>query len=178
MAEIILVTGGARSGKSSHAQDLAEAVAGERLYIATCPPGLDDEMRQRIALHREERQGRGWRTIEEMHDPAGVLNKNRENDVVLVDCLTLWINNLLYEKNGALSEDDIAARCEELLTVGRKLSGTLILVTNELGCGVVPENPLARRFRDLVGRCNQLIAAGADRVILVVSGIPLTIKGD
>jgi len=177
MVEIILITGGARSGKSRHAQGLAEARSGARLFIATSPV-VDDEMRERIARHQFDRGDRGWRTIEEPIQLKEALAANRDEEVVLVDCLTLWISNLLFEADEPelFSEDKIEGLCRELLTETRGRSGTVIFVTNEVGAGIVPENPLARRFRDLAGRCNQVIAAGANRVDLITCGIPQTIK--
>ena len=178
MAQIILITGGSRSGKSTYAQTLAESIPGSRTYIATCPP-LDEEMAARIQKHRAQRQASLWQTLEETIDLAGALLKTRESQVRLVDCLTLWINNLLYEaeKQGQeITEEDMLERCTQLLTACKELPGTVIFVTNEVGMGIVPDNPLARHYRDLAGRCNQIMAAGADRVILMVSGLPLNMK--
>lgn len=181
MAHLILITGGCRSGKSRYAQTLAEGLPGRRLFIATCPV-LDAEMQDRVRRHREARAAHAWETVEAPADLAEALEQSaaHERDVVLVDCLTLWINNLMHEaslRGKDLSEDDIAARCDELLAAARRSAGTVIFVTNEVGLGIVPDNALARRFRDLVGRCNQTIAAGADTVTLVTCGIPLTLKG-
>jgi adenosylcobinamide kinase/adenosylcobinamide-phosphate guanylyltransferase len=178
MAQIILITGGSRSGKSTYAQTLAESIPGSRTYIATCPP-LDEEMAARIKKHRAQRQASLWQTLEETVDLAGALLKTRKSRVRLLDCLTLWINNLLYEaeKQGReITEDDMLERCTHLLTACKELPGTVIFVTNEVGMGIVPDNPLARHYRDLAGRCNQIMAAGADRVILMVSGLPLNMK--
>jgi adenosylcobinamide kinase/adenosylcobinamide-phosphate guanylyltransferase len=179
MAQIILITGGARSGKSRHAQALAEAQPGKRLFLATSPV-IDGEMHQRIARHQADRQGQGWRTVEEELHPAAVLAGNPEAEVVLLDCLTLWVSNLLFaaEEPEYFTEAMIAELTEELLGAARQRPGVVIIVTNEVGLGIVPENPLARRYRDLIGRSNQTIAAAADRVVLVVCGIPLTIKGE
>ena len=178
MAEIILITGGSRSGKSAFAERTAEALPGPRAYIATCP-AIDPEMEERIRKHKETRRGRGWETIEECVDLAGVIRRAEGCRVLLVDCLTLWINNLLYEaeKRGELfTEEAAAGRCRVLVDACRGFGGTVIFVTNELGMGIVPGNETARRFRDIAGRCNQEIAAAADRVTLVVSGIPLLLK--
>ena len=179
MAEIILITGGARSGKSRHAQALAEARPGKRLFIATSPV-IDAEMHHRIERHQADRQGQGWRTVEEELRPADILTGNPEETVVLLDCLTLWVSNLLFaaEAPEYYTETRLAELAEELVGAARNRQGAVIIVTNEVGLGIVPENPLARRYRDLVGRCNQTIAAGADRVDLVVCGIPLSIKGE
>jgi adenosylcobinamide kinase / adenosylcobinamide-phosphate guanylyltransferase len=179
MAEIILITGGSRSGKSSRAQTMAEALPGPRIYIATALP-LDDEMSARIAKHQTQRQATPWVTIEEPLALSGALLKTRDSRVRLVDCLTLWINNLLYEaeqQGRAMTEDDMVRHCRDVLTTCAALDGTVIFVANEVGLGIVPDNPLSRNFRDLAGRCNQTLAAGADEVILVVCGQPLWIKG-
>jgi adenosylcobinamide kinase/adenosylcobinamide-phosphate guanylyltransferase len=178
MAEIILITGGSRSGKSAFAEKTAEALPGPRTYIATCP-AIDPEMEERIRKHREARRGKGWETIEETADLAGVIRRAGACRVLLVDCLTLWINNLLYEaeKGGEIfTEEAAAGLCRELTDSCRAFGGTVIFVTNELGMGIVPDNETARRFRDIAGRCNQEIAAAADTVTLVVSGIPLNLK--
>ena len=179
MAEIILITGGARSGKSRHAQVLAETLPGERIFIATSPV-IDEEMRKRIERHQAERQGQGWETFEEELDPAAVLAGHPEAKVVLLDCLTLWVSNLLFaaEEPEYFTEAKIGELAAELVAAAQQRRGTVLIVTNEVGLGIVPENPLARRYRDLVGRCNQTVAAGADRVDLVTCGIPLTIKGE
>lgn len=178
MARIIFITGGSRSGKSAHGQALAESIAGPRVYIATCPV-VDDEMAARIQKHRAQRQASDWQTIEEPLDLAGALRGTRESSVRLIDCLTLWINNLLYDaqrQNRDVTEDDIARLCADVLSVCSELPGAVIFIANEVGLGIVPDNPLSRRYRDLAGRCNQILAAGADRVILMICGLPLEIK--
>jgi adenosylcobinamide kinase/adenosylcobinamide-phosphate guanylyltransferase len=178
MAEIILVTGGSRSGKSSWALARAEEIPGPRLYLATCPV-IDPEMDERVRKHQEERRGKGWETIEETIDLAGVIRRHGDGRTILVDCLTLWINNLMFEREkqgGALTEEDITEYCRDIATTCRKISGSVFFVTNEVGMGIVPDNETARRFRDIAGRCNQQMAGTADRVILLVSGIPLHIK--
>jgi adenosylcobinamide kinase / adenosylcobinamide-phosphate guanylyltransferase len=178
MAKIILITGGGRSGKSAFAQKTAEALPGPRVYIATCPV-IDSEMEERIRKHREARRGKGWETIEETVDLAGVIRRAGAYRVLLVDCLTLWANNLLYEatqRGERFTEEAAACRCRELLDAGGAFPGTVIFVTNELGMGIIPENETARRFRDIAGRCNQEIAAAAATVTLMVSGIPIHLK--
>jgi adenosylcobinamide kinase/adenosylcobinamide-phosphate guanylyltransferase len=180
MARIILVTGGGRSGKSTFAQGLAEAMAGSRAYIATCPV-IDDEMAERVRKHREARKAGRWITIEEPLALADALRREGGHDVCLVDCLTLWVNNVVYEaeKEGRdVTEEDIARLCDEIVEACRRRAGTVIFVTNEVGMGIIPANPLARRYRDLAGRCNQVIAREAETAILMVSGIPVTIKGN
>jgi adenosylcobinamide kinase/adenosylcobinamide-phosphate guanylyltransferase len=178
MAEIILITGGSRSGKSAFAQKRAEQLPGPRAYVATCPV-IDTEMEERIRKHREARRGRGWATIEEAVDLAGVIRRADGYRLLLVDCLTLWINNLLYEaerRGERFTEEAAADCCRELIAAAAAFPGTVIFVTNELGMGIIPENETARRFRDLSGRCNQEIAGAARTVTLVVSGIPLELK--
>lgn len=180
MSKIILVTGGCRSGKSAYAEKLAESLPPTRLYVATCPI-IDDEIRSRVEQHRRMRAGRGWETIEEQVDLAGVLSRHVQHNAILVDCVTLWINNLLYyaeRDGGQVTEADIAERCAHVLDANAAPGRTVIFVTNEVGMGVVPASPQARRYRDLVGRANQVIAARADVVTLVSCGIPLALKAN
>jgi len=191
MAEIILVTGGSRSGKSTFAQQLAESLSETRIYLATCPV-IDGEMADRIEKHRRDRQDRRWQTLEEETDLAGAIGQGvragrgkgageKQNEgVILVDCLTLWINNLLYqaERRGAsLSEEDIVTASQEVLQAARLYEGAVIFVSNEVGLGIVPDYFSGRLFRDLAGRCNQVFAREADAVVFMVSGIPMWIKG-
>ncbi len=179
MVRIVLVTGGCRSGKSGYAQRLAESLPPTRLFVATCPV-TDDEMQRRIDLHRRAREEYGWETIEEPCDLAGVLRQQRQYRVLLVDCVTLWINNLMYHagREGRLfSEAHVADRCHQVPDAAEDCPGTVIFVTNEVGLGVVPENAQARHYRDLVGRANQVIAARADTVTLLCCGIPMQVKG-
>jgi adenosylcobinamide kinase / adenosylcobinamide-phosphate guanylyltransferase len=178
MAEIHLITGGGRSGKSAYAQKLAEALPGPRAYIATCPL-IDAEMEKRVKKHREARATSAWETIEEPVDLAGVIRRAGSFRILLVDCLTLWANNLFYEaeKRCALfTEEDMIDRCRELIDACGVFTGTVIFVTNELGMGIIPENEAARRFLDCAGRMNQAIAVAAGTATLVVSGIPLLLK--
>ncbi len=175
----ILITGGCRSGKSNHARGLAISAGGRKAYIATAPI-VDEEMRQRIEEHREERHAEGWDVIEETLDLAGAIVRSGEYDVVVIDCLTLWIHNLMHEAATAghvFGEKEIASRSQNMLLESSRGAAIQIFVTNEVGMGIVPENPAARAFRDLSGRCNQVIAAAADEVILMTTGIPLVIKG-
>ncbi len=177
MAELILITGGARSGKSSYALEVAEKISSSRIFIATCP-SIDREMSDRVKRHREERQGRGWRTIEEEIDLAKLFPEKVEGaGVVLIDCVTLWVNNILFTY-GEEKVDDfvIKNRCLGWLEAMGDFPGTVVCVTNEVGLGVVPENRLARKYRDLVGTCNQLIGQKADEVVLVSCGVPFAIK--
>ena len=178
MAEIILITGGSRSGKSAYAQGLAEALPGPRAYVATCPV-IDPEMERRVQKHREARSAADWETIEEPVDLAGALSRAAAYRVILVDCLTLWVNNLLYEagrRGEIFAEEATVVRCREVIDACGAFPGTVIFVTNELGMGIIPDNEAARRFRDCAGRCNQMLAAAAGTVTLVVSGIPLELK--
>lgn len=178
MARVILVTGGSRSGKSDYAQRRAESLPGPRYFVATCPR-IDEEMDRRIEKHREARSNVLWQTIEETIEPARALLSGDENAVYLIDCITLWINNLVYEEDKAghtFSEEEMTRKCKELIAAAKEASGTVFMVTNEVGSGIVPENAAARHYRDLVGRCNQVLAAGADEVFLVVCGIPMKLK--
>lgn len=183
MATLHLITGACRSGKSRYAQLLAEALPGRRLFIATCPP-LDDETRRRIQLHQADRAGRGWELCEEQLDLATAIEKAHSApapaDVVLIDCLTLWINNLMHhadQQSALVSERDITQKTQRLLHVCANFDSNIVFVTNEVGWGIVPDNAMARQFRDLVGRANQTIAAAADHVVLMCAGLPMTLKG-
>ncbi len=166
---LVLVTGGARSGKSGFAQRRAETFPEPRLYIATGEPG-DDEMRARIARHRKER-GPGWRTVESPTDPAAALAQTAH--VVVLDCLTLWISNLML---GGHDDEAIFTAARRLADSCAGAAAPVYAVTNEVGLGIVPEHPVARRFRDLAGRVNQLFGARAVEVWLLVCGQPLRIK--
>ena len=178
MARIHLITGGSRSGKSAYAQRLAETLRGPRAFVATCPV-IDAEMAERVRKHQEARRKGEWETIEAPVDLAGAIRGAAEFRVLLVDCLTLWANNLLYEAEGRgerFSEEEMAGQCRELIEACGAFAGTVLFVTNELGMGIIPENETARRFRDIAGRMNQLVAAAAEAVTLVVSGLPVILK--
>ncbi len=178
MGTLTLVTGGCRSGKSRYAQHAAERLAGRRLFLATAPV-LDAEMAQRVERHREMRRGRGWETLEETMAVADALRRADGFDVVLCDCLTLWVNNLLYTAalaNRELEEDEMARLAREVCAAARAGNAQVFLVSNEVGLGIVPGDALSRRFRDLAGRCNQEVAAAADSVVMLISGIPMHIK--
>lgn len=179
MGRIVLVTGGSRSGKSGYALQMAQEQTGKRLFVATCPV-LDEEMRLRVERHRRERAGNHWETREEPLNLAQVFNKSSQHDVILVDCLTLWINNLMFatqQQGREMTEDDVAIQARECLHAAKAHPGTVIFVTNEVGWGIVPDNALARRFRDLAGRCNQIMGQEADHVVLLCCGLPVKLKG-
>jgi adenosylcobinamide kinase / adenosylcobinamide-phosphate guanylyltransferase len=164
-----LVLGGARSGKSGHAEALVAAAAEHALYIATAEP-RDAEMAARIAAHRA-RRGPRWTTLEApLLSAAQLRDAARAGRPVLVDCLTLWLSNQLLAEHDVVAESD--ALCAALAT----LAGPVVLVANEVGLGIVPETALGRRFRDLAGTLNQRIAAAAERVIFVAAGLPLVLK--
>lgn len=174
--KLILITGGARSGKSRLAEKLVLQAEGTPFYLATAPV-LDAEMADRVRRHRERRETQNWVTIEEERDLAGAVRRAAAGGAgaILIDCLTLWINNLLYE-TPELNEDAIAERTAELTDALRAGPPLCVLVINEVGLGLVPESPLARRFRDLSGRCAQIVAADADEVYFTVAGIAQRIK--
>ncbi len=164
-----LVLGGARSGKSRYAERLATAMPRPWLYIATAE-ALDDEMRARIADHRQ-RRGEGWETLEVPLDLAeAVARAGGRYGVILIDCLTLWLSNLL------LAGHDPVAERGKLIQALKEAESPVIAVSNEVGLGIVPENALARRFRDEQGRLNMEVAAVADRVVLMAAGLPLKLK--
>ena len=173
MKKTILVIGGCRSGKSRQALEQAEKIsASKKIFIATCMP-LDDEMKDRINRHKKERD-KSWKTVEAPVELSAAISENsREGDIILVDCLTLWINNLLMETE---DPDIIHQHILKLILTLKEVKCPIILVSNEVGAGIVPENRLARQYRDLAGFTNQKVAQGADRVIWMVAGIPVSIK--
>lgn len=167
-----LLLGGARSGKSARALALA-ASAAEKVFVATAEP-LDEEMAARIARHRRDRSP-DFTTIEAPLDLTGALRSAfGPGRAVVVDCLTLWLSNLM--RHGRPVEQEMAALCEAIRAVAGDPEAKLILVSNEVGAGIAPANALAREFRDAHGRLNQLVAATADRVELVTAGLPLVLK--
>ncbi|MDP4095312.1 bifunctional adenosylcobinamide kinase/adenosylcobinamide-phosphate guanylyltransferase [Paenibacillus sp. P96] len=174
-----LITGGARSGKSSFAERLCMSRAGEAVYVATAQ-AFDDEMKERIALHRSQRSvvTYPWRTLEEPLDLPDLLNRlasNGEPPAVLVDCLTLWLSNVLL---AAGNDGEAAAReaIERLVEASSSYPGELMLVTNEVGSGIVPEYPLGRLYRDLSGMMNQRVAGICEEVFLVTAGVAVELK--
>ncbi len=178
MAKILLATGGSRSGKSAYTQNIAESLPGKRAFVATCPTpsNQDPEMLERVVRHQQDRLGACWVTIEEEIDLQRVLRGHGDVNVLLIDCLTLWISNLIHNKPD-INENEMTAICRELIQLSRQRRGTVIFVANEVGCGIVPETAIARKFRDLSGRCNQAMAKGADEVIFFSCGLPLFLKG-
>ncbi len=167
MSRLTLVLGGARSGKSRFAENLARQHGGLRTYIATAE-AFDDEMRQRIAKHREQRAGDGWVTIESTLDPASVLPRD---GLVLLDCVTVWLGNLMHHGR------DLRAEVAKLCAALEVCPAEVILVSNEVGLSIVPENAMARRFRDEQGLANQSLAEIADNVYFIAAGLPLKLKG-
>lgn len=169
--QVILYLGGARSGKSRSAQNRAESTANELVYVATGQPD-DAEMAERIRRHRAER-GERWRTIEAPLDLPQILMQNDDvRRTLLVDCLTLWLSNLM------LAEHDIRNARQSLIDVLAHINATVLLVSNEVGMGIVPDNALARRFRDEAGWLHQEVAAVADEVWFVAAGLLLPLKND
>jgi adenosylcobinamide kinase/adenosylcobinamide-phosphate guanylyltransferase len=165
----LFVIGGARSGKSRYAQARAEAAGSAPVFVATAE-AFDDEMRERIARHRADRDAR-WSTVETPRElPTAIEALSGADAVVLVDCLTLWVSNLL------LADADIERAGKQLCEAIARFDGTLILVANEVGLGIVPDNALARAFRDAAGQLNQSVAATAAEVVLLTAGLPLTLK--
>lgn len=168
-ASVTLVLGGARSGKSAYAEDLVEAVGGPRVYLATATAG-DDEMAARIAVHRARRDNR-WTTVEEPVELADALARaDAPGGAVLVDCLTLWVSNLMAARR------DVAAESGRLIESLDNLDGRVVFVANEVGLGVVPGNPAAREFRDHAGRLNQEVAAIAGHVVFLAAGLAMVLK--
>jgi adenosylcobinamide kinase / adenosylcobinamide-phosphate guanylyltransferase len=165
---LTLVLGGARSGKSRYAESLVTALPPPWIYCATAEAG-DAEMAARIAVH-QARRGEGWQTVEAPHDLATALAPAGNDTPVLVDCLTLWLSNRM------LAEADMETETAQLETALAGRRGPAVLVSNEVGFGIVPENALARRFRDMQGWLNQRMAARAGRVVLMVAGLPLIVK--
>ncbi len=185
---LVLVTGGARSGKSSFAEGILQDVEGEKLYIATAIP-FDEEMEDRIKKHQSLRSN-NWATYEGFENLNHVLlQKGSEYSGILLDCVTLWLTNLLFDFAGEVDIDGlnleeineiekrITVEIEKFIAAAQRVEGKLVLVTNEIGMGIVPENKLSRVFRDLQGRVNQLLGKAADQVFLVVCGVPMQIKG-
>lgn len=171
MSDIFLILGGTRSGKSLYAENIVDKIGGNKIYLATAI-ALDDEMIKRVKNHRARRD-KTWQTIEESIEIAKIINPppNNPPTTILVDCLTLWLSNLLH------LELDVMQQIDLLIDTLKTTQSTVILVSSEVGMGIVPDNALARQFRDYAGIMHQRIAEVADKVVLVVAGVPMTIKG-
>ncbi len=167
---LTVVLGGAASGKSAFAEGLVQRIGGKRIYIATAQ-AFDDEMAQKIARHIDQR-GTGWDTIEAPFDVADALISRHADEVVLLDCATLWLTNLL------LAERDIGAETDGFLTALATCPAPVVVVSNEVGHGIVPDNALSRRFRAAQGHLNQQLAAASRCTVFVTAGLPQVLKGD
>lgn len=168
--DMTLVLGGTRSGKSAFAEKIVLESGLRPVYLASAE-AWDEEMRQRIAAHRASREGAGWQTIEVPLDVARMLAKRSQGEAVLFDCTTLWLSNLMNAGR------DLAAECADLLAAVIACKAKLVVVSNEVGLGVVPDNAAARAFRDAQGTLNQALAAQASLVVAVLAGLPLPLKG-
>jgi adenosylcobinamide kinase / adenosylcobinamide-phosphate guanylyltransferase len=167
----IFVVGGCRSGKSRHALELAEKITDiHRIFIATCVP-YDEEMKDRVRRHQQDR-GSAWTTVDAPVELAdAILKQSQRAHVILADCMTLWMSNLL------MGSENLDRRVEELTAAINQAQCPVIVVSNEVGTGIVPENALARQYRDAVGFANQKVAACVDKVVWMVAGIPVLVKG-
>lgn len=187
MSNFTLITGGARSGKSTFAEQLAAHPGRPVIYIATAQV-LDDEMALRVEKHKQQRPS-NWQLIEEPFNIPTVLERIRNEDaIVLLDCVTIWLSNLMLKTLSSTpesvfpdtltpeAEEEILVQVQKAATLAQKIAPKVIMVTNEVGQGIVPDNPMARSYRDLAGRSNQLLAHQADKVFWVVAGYPLEIK--
>lgn len=172
MGKITYICGGARSGKSTFALSMAKKHKGKIAFIATCEP-KDHEMKERIALHKASRP-KCWQTFEEPREIASVLNKTGPKfKTIIIDCITLWIANLMVKNNKITS---IETKMRTILNTIQRINADCIIVTNEVGLGIVPNNKMAREFRDISGRINQMIAQRAKTAYFMVSGISWRIK--
>ena len=180
MAELILILGGARSGKTTYAQRLAHDLAGDDVLFVATAESRDDEMAQRIAAHRRTRPA-AWRTLEAAHSVGSAIGaQHGDARAVIVDCMTLLVSNAVLtlgeEPEAAAAEAAVRAEVNALLETQRESGATFIVVSNEVGLGLVPPYPLGRVYRDVLGLANQLLAAHADRVYLMFAGIPVDIR--
>ena len=171
LPKLSLVLGGARSGKSAFAERLVLGSGARPVYLATAQ-AFDDEMQDRITAHKKLREGQGWVTVEETVAIADEVLQRATDEVVLLDCATLWLSNVI------LAEHDVAQATARLLDALRQCAARVVVVSNEVGLGIVPDNALARRFRDAQGSLNQAIAAEAGLVVAVMAGLPLALKGE
>ena len=177
MSSVTLYTGGCRSGKSTLAVEHACGISENICFIATCVP-QDDEMKSRVEKHQRERPA-CWRVIEEPLDLAGAIRSvdAAAHPAILVDCLTLWVCNLMCRETDPINgEKEMAGEAEKVIAAARQYAGDVIFVSNEVGMGIMPANAMARNYGDLAGRCNQVIAKGADRALFVSCGIAMTLK--
>lgn len=175
MGKIVLVTGGARSGKSFFAERYAKKFGKNISYIATAEI-YDDEMKERIALHKKRRPTE-WKTYEAPKNAADIIEKAAKmSDMILFDCLTIYLSNLVLSFEENIDEKKITEEIDLLINTAKKTSATIIFVTNEVGAGIVPENKLSRAYRDIAGRMNQTFSASADEVYCVISGCPIDLK--
>jgi len=177
--KLIFITGGARSGKSDFAEKMANSLGKSVAYLATGQP-LDDEMKIRIKKHKDRRRN-NWKTFEEPIKIKELINRlGLEKEVILIDCLTLLTSNLLLRKENKVEDskwqEEILSEIKKLAEISYKVPAQVIIVSNEVGMGVVPDNTLGRVYRDILGRANSIIAKKADEVFMMVSGIPLKIK--
>lgn len=171
--KIIFITGGVRSGKSHFAQELAKKFSGSKAYLATAQ-ALDGEMKKRIDRHQKSRP-RSWQTLEEpIHIIEVIQREGKRFDLILLDCLTLWLSNLMM---AGWKERRILTAADRFLKAAQKAPGSFIFVSNEVGMGIVPDNPAARDFRDLSGLIHQKVASAADEVYFLVCGLPQKVKG-
>ena len=172
--KLTFVTGGCRSGKSRFALDYANRHFHKKLYLATCE-ALDEEMAKRIENHKKKR-GMDWQTVEEPIEIAEAIKQHGDRvEVILLDCITLWLSNLLMRQK---SDHEVLNETGRLIDTVKQGQASFIFVSNEVGMGIVPIDPLGRRFRDLSGMANQKIAEVVDRVVFMVSGIPMFLKGE
>lgn len=173
--KLVFITGAARSGKSYFAEQMAAEAIGQVTYIATCVPG-DQEMVERVNLH-QARRPLVWQTVEEALDPARIIRELDEpGRIFLLDCLTLLVSNLLLLEGSENSEEQILKNIAELAQVGYESAAQVIVVSNEVGAGIVPGDPISRIYRDIIGRANQTMAAYADEVYITIAGIPVELK--
>ena len=173
--KLIFVTGAARSGKSLFAEKLAAELEGKVTYIATCVPG-DDEMLDRVARHQARRPV-AWQTIEEDLNPSRVIKEfDQSGQIFILDCLTLLVSNLILQPDIHPSEEQVLEKICELAKVSYESAAHVIIVSNEVGWGIVPGDPLSRLYRDIIGRANQKIAEYADEAYITIAGIPIELK--
>ena len=168
-SNLTLITGGAASGKSAFAERLVRTNGGQKHYLATAQ-AFDDEMREKVKKHQNMR-GQDWITYEEPFNPALIIANLGANDILLLDCATLWLTNLL------LGNRDISAATSTLLAAISDSSASIVVVTNEVGSGIVPQDALSRKFRQAQGELNQQLSAKASTVAVVISGLPMVLKG-